>query len=148
LNDMVNAAAFPRCQLDQGTSHALPPNRVPASEGTLSGLPARYGGSPHKTVAQFGKTAYFWNRLEKPAGSPARGEIGETIGAAMQPGGLTPPVLVKRYAGRRLYRPATSAYLSREDLITMATNGEPFVVIDAATQEDVTRSYRPIIIEH
>jgi polyhydroxyalkanoate synthesis regulator protein len=77
-----------------------------------------------------------------------QGEIGETIGAAMQPGGLTPPVLVKRYAGRRLYRPATSAYLSREDLITMAKNGEPFVVIDAATQEDVTRSYRPIIIEH
>jgi hypothetical protein len=74
--------------------------------------------------------------------------LGETIGAAMQPGGLTPPVLVKRYAGRRLYRPATSTYLTREDLMTMAKNGEPFVVIDAATQEDVTRSYRPIIIEH
>jgi hypothetical protein len=104
-------------------------------------------------VAQFGKTAYFWNRLKKPAGSPARGEIGETqigqtMGATMQPGGLTPPALVKRYAGRRLYHPATSAYLTREDLMTMAKNGEPFVVIDATTQEDVTRSYRPIIIEH
>ena len=30
----------------------------------------------------------------------------------------------------------------------LEVNGEPFVVIDAATQEDVTRSYRPIIIEH
>jgi polyhydroxyalkanoate synthesis repressor PhaR len=66
----------------------------------------------------------------------------------MQPGGSAPPVLVKRYAGRRLYRPATSAYLTREDLMTMAKDGERFVVIDADTQEDVTRSYRPIIIEH
>jgi polyhydroxyalkanoate synthesis regulator protein len=43
------------------------------------------------------------------------------------------PVLVKRYAGQRLYRPATSAYLTRDDLITMAKNGEKFVVIDADT---------------
>jgi polyhydroxyalkanoate synthesis regulator protein len=57
-------------------------------------------------------------------------------------------VLVKRYAGRRLYRPATSAYLTRDDLITMAKNGEEFVVIDADTQEDITPSYRPIIVEH
>ena len=58
------------------------------------------------------------------------------------------PVLVKRYAGRRLYRPATSAYLTRDDLITMAKNGEKFVVIDADTRDDVTRSYHPIIVEH
>ena len=57
-------------------------------------------------------------------------------------------MLVKRYAGRRLYRPAASAYLTREDLISMAKNGEEFVVIDASTQEDVSRSYRPIIVEH
>jgi polyhydroxyalkanoate synthesis regulator protein len=66
----------------------------------------------------------------------------------MQMGGFEPPVLVKRYAGRRLYRPATSAYLTRDDLITMAKNGEEFVVIDADTQEDITPSYRPIIVEH
>jgi polyhydroxyalkanoate synthesis regulator protein len=58
------------------------------------------------------------------------------------------PVLVKRYAGQRLYRPATSAYLTRDDLITMAKNGEKFVVIDADTRDDVTRSYHPIIVEH
>ena len=69
------------------------------------------------------------------------------MGAAMPPGALTPPVLVKRYAGRRLYRPATSAYLTREDLMTMATSGTEFVVIDAQTQQDVTPSYRPIMIE-
>jgi polyhydroxyalkanoate synthesis regulator protein len=58
------------------------------------------------------------------------------------------PVLVKRYAGQRLYRPATSTYLTRGDLITMAKNGEKFVVIDTDTHDDVTLSYHPIIVEH
>ena len=65
----------------------------------------------------------------------------------MQMGELERPVLVKRYAGRRLYRPATGAYLTRDDLITMAKNGEKFVVTDADTQDDVTHSYHPIIVE-
>jgi len=58
------------------------------------------------------------------------------------------PALVKRYAGQRLYRPATSTYLTRGDLITMAKNGEKFVVIDAHTHDDVTSWYHPIIVEH
>ena len=66
----------------------------------------------------------------------------------MQIGTSQRPAFVKRYAGRRLYRPATSAYLTREDLMTMATRGEDFVVIDSDTQEDVTPTYRPIIVEH
>jgi polyhydroxyalkanoate synthesis regulator protein len=61
-----------------------------------------------------------------------------------QPG---PPALVKRYAGQRLYRPATSTYLTRGGLITMAKNGEKFVVIDARTKDDITSSYQPIVIE-
>ena len=66
----------------------------------------------------------------------------------MQMGELERPVLVTRYAGRRLYRPATSTDLTRDDLIAMAKNGEEFIVIDADTQDDVTHSYRPIIVEH
>jgi polyhydroxyalkanoate synthesis regulator protein len=58
------------------------------------------------------------------------------------------PVLVERYAGQRLYRPATSTYLTRGDLIAMAENGEKFVVIDADSRDDVTLAYHPIIIEH
>jgi polyhydroxyalkanoate synthesis regulator protein len=57
------------------------------------------------------------------------------------------PVLIKRYAGRRLYRPATSTYLTRDDLITMAKADKEFVVIDADTQDDVTHYYHPIIVE-
>jgi polyhydroxyalkanoate synthesis regulator protein len=66
----------------------------------------------------------------------------------MQMGELARPVLVKRYAGRRLYGPANGAYLMRDDLMTMAENGEKFVVIDVDTGDDVTYSYHPIIVEH
>ena len=58
------------------------------------------------------------------------------------------PTLVKRYAGQRLYRPATSTYLTRDNLMTMAKNGEKFVVIDADTRHDVTFSYHAILVEH
>ena len=61
-----------------------------------------------------------------------------------QPGQLA---LIKRYAGQRLYRPATSTYLTRGDLITMAKNGAKFVVIDTHTGDDVTSLYHPIIVE-
>lgn len=58
-----------------------------------------------------------------------------------------PPVLIKRYAGQRLYRPATRTYLTRGDLITMAKNGAKFVVIDTHTRDDVTSLYHPIIAD-
>jgi polyhydroxyalkanoate synthesis regulator protein len=57
------------------------------------------------------------------------------------------PTLLKRYAGQRLYRPATSTYLTRGDLMTMAKNGKKFVVIDAHTHDDVTSLYQPIMVE-
>lgn len=62
-------------------------------------------------------------------------------------GELERPVLVKRYAGRRLYGPAICAYLTRDDLMAMAKNGEKFVVVDADTGVDVTSSYQAIIVE-
>jgi polyhydroxyalkanoate synthesis regulator protein len=66
----------------------------------------------------------------------------------MQMGELERRVLIKRYAGQRLYDPASSTYLTRDDLIVMAKNGEKFVVIDVDTEDDVTQSYHPIIVEH
>jgi len=69
-------------------------------------------------------------------------------GDTMQMGKPKRPVLIKRYAGRRLYRPATSTYLTRDDLIAMAKNGAEFVVVDADTRDYVTPQCRPIIVEH
>ncbi len=62
-----------------------------------------------------------------------------------QPG---PPVLIKRYAGQRLYRPAAGTYLTCDDLMTMTKNRVAFIVIDAGTGDDVTAFHRPIITEH
>ena len=48
-------------------------------------------------------------------------------------------VLIKRYAGRRLYNTACSTYVTLEDLADMILAGERFVVRDAETGADITR---------
>ena len=50
------------------------------------------------------------------------------------------PVTIKKYANRRLYNTGTSTYVTLEDLATMVKSGEDFVVFDAKTGEDITRS--------
>jgi polyhydroxyalkanoate synthesis repressor PhaR len=50
------------------------------------------------------------------------------------------PVTIKKYANRRLYNTGTSTYVTLEDLATMVKAGENFVVFDAKTGEDITRS--------
>ena len=57
------------------------------------------------------------------------------------------PILIKRYANRRLYCPGTGTYLSRQDILAMAGHGEDFVIIDTATGDDITSSFRPILTE-
>lgn len=62
-----------------------------------------------------------------------------------QPGGAT-PVVVKKYANRRLYNTATSSYVTLDDLARMIKEGGDFVVKDAKTGEDLTRSVLTQII--
>ena len=57
-----------------------------------------------------------------------------------------PPVTIKKYANRRLYNTGSSAYVTLEDLATMVKHGEDFVVFDAKTGEDITRSVLAQII--
>jgi polyhydroxyalkanoate synthesis repressor PhaR len=63
-----------------------------------------------------------------------------------QPGGGKTPVVVKKYANRRLYNTATSSYVTLDDLATMIKEGGDFVVYDAKTGEDITRSVLTQII--
>ena len=49
-------------------------------------------------------------------------------------------VIIKKYANRRLYHMGTSTYVTLEDLATMVRAGEDFVVTDAKSGEDITRS--------
>src|ERR1700749_1931892 len=50
------------------------------------------------------------------------------------------PIVIKKYANRRLYNTGTSTYVTLEDLATMVKAGENFIVYDAKTNEDIPRS--------
>ncbi|MBN8977718.1 MAG: polyhydroxyalkanoate synthesis repressor PhaR [Rhizobiales bacterium] len=56
------------------------------------------------------------------------------------------PTTIKKYANRRLYNTGTSTYVTLEDLAAMVKNGEDFLVYDAKTGEDITRSVLAQII--
>jgi polyhydroxyalkanoate synthesis repressor PhaR len=58
----------------------------------------------------------------------------------------TTPITIKKYANRRLYNTASSAYVTLADLAKMVKDGEDFVVFDAKTSEDITRSVLTQII--
>jgi len=56
------------------------------------------------------------------------------------------PTTIKKYANRRLYNTGTSTYVTLEDLAAMVKQGEDFLVYDAKTGEDITRSVLAQII--
>ena len=58
----------------------------------------------------------------------------------------TSVAVVKKYANRRLYNTATSSYVTLDELSQMVREGEDFVVFDAKTGEDITRSVLTQII--
>src|SRR6186713_1365141 len=48
------------------------------------------------------------------------------------------PIIIKKYANRRLYNTGTSTYVTLEDLAEMVKKGEDFTVQDAKTGDDIT----------
>jgi polyhydroxyalkanoate synthesis repressor PhaR len=50
------------------------------------------------------------------------------------------PVVIKKYGNRRLYNTTTSTYENVESLAGMARRGENFIVYDAKSGDDITRS--------
>mgnify|MGYP003382510900 CR=1 FL=1 len=56
------------------------------------------------------------------------------------------PITIKKYANRRLYNTGTSTYVTLEDLASMVKEGEDFLVYDAKSGEDITRSVLAQII--
>src|SRR5579863_2233555 len=57
-----------------------------------------------------------------------------------------PPVVVKKYANRRLYNTESSSYITLDNLADMVRQGRDFVVYDAKTGEDITRGVLTQII--
>ncbi len=56
------------------------------------------------------------------------------------------PTIIKKYANRRLYNTGTSTYVTLEDLAVMVKGEEDFIVYDAKTGDDITRSVLTQII--
>lgn len=56
------------------------------------------------------------------------------------------PILIKKYANRRLYNTERSSYVTLDDLSEMVREEKAFVVQDAKTGEDITRSVLTQII--
>ncbi len=56
------------------------------------------------------------------------------------------PIIIKKYANRRLYNTAKSCYVTLEHLSEMVREGQDFIVRDAKSGEDITRSVLTQII--
>ena len=78
------------------------------------------------------------SQSEKPAGGGGGG--GKRGPAAGE------PVIIKKYANRRLYNTASSSYVTLDHLADMVREGVDFVVQDAKTGEDLTRGVLTQII--
>ncbi|MCR9254484.1 MAG: polyhydroxyalkanoate synthesis repressor PhaR [Alphaproteobacteria bacterium] len=56
------------------------------------------------------------------------------------------PVIIKKYANRRLYNTSTSSYVTLDHLCQMVKEGTDFMVYDAKSKEDITHSVLTQII--
>jgi polyhydroxyalkanoate synthesis repressor PhaR len=70
----------------------------------------------------------------------------ETDAGTASGGAQVPPVVVKKYANRRLYNTESSSYITLENLADMVRAGRDFVVYDAKTGDDITRGVLTQII--
>lgn len=59
---------------------------------------------------------------------------------------LEGPAIIRKYANRRLYNTAISLYITLDDVTKMVQSNEPFIVQDAKSGEDITRSILSQII--
>jgi len=58
----------------------------------------------------------------------------------------TDPIVIKKYANRRLYNTATSSYVTLDHLAQMVRDGVEFQVFDAKSGDDITRQVLTHII--
>ena len=77
-----------------------------------------------------------------------RGERHKNVGVVVSEDKLKgeSPVVIKKYANRRLYNTQTSSYVTLDHLAAMVKDGTEFEVQDARTGEDITRSVLTQII--
>ena len=52
----------------------------------------------------------------------------------------TEKIVIKKYSNRRLYNTSTSSYINLSGICDLINNNEDFVVVEANTEKDITRS--------
>src|ERR1700744_2455317 len=93
---------------------------------------ALHKGEPNGDAARFPG-----GLMTDPAGTDAKADAGKSGDER---------VIIKKYANRRLYNTASSSYVTLDHLSEMVKEGTDFVVYDAKTNEDITRSVLTQII--
>lgn len=81
-----------------------------------------------------------------PADGVPHREAGPHAAGANQAAADAVPVVVKKYANRRLYNTESSSYITLDTLAEMVRHGRDFVVYDAKSGEDITRGVLTQII--
>jgi polyhydroxyalkanoate synthesis repressor PhaR len=82
----------------------------------------------------------------RQGGGPADPEPGELTTMSPANEGGPEPIIIKKYANRRLYNTASSSYVTLDHLCQMVKDGVDFVVQDAKSGEDITRTVLTQII--
>lgn len=72
--------------------------------------------------------------------------MADTLQSPPESKGAAAPIVVKKYANRRLYDTRSSSYITLDNLAEMVRQGVDFVVYDAKTGEDITRGVLTQII--
>jgi hypothetical protein len=98
----------------------------------------------HKTVAPCRENCLFY--IPKLQTSPVGSLQASDRRVVIDMTHLAEPVVIKRYANRRLYLPAAGRYVTLDDIAGMVEDEEGFVVRDAQTGEDITPSILKQII--
>tara|TARA_R110000787_G_scaffold15635_8_gene48464 strand:+ start:660 stop:1307 length:648 start_codon:yes stop_codon:yes gene_type:complete len=94
--------------------------------------------SPGPRKPKAGKTA------GKRPGRPSRPKPGAADTGAFADG--DGPVVIRKYANRRLYNTDTASFVTLDDLRQMVYEEAPFIVVDAKTDRDITSSLLAQII--
>lgn len=72
--------------------------------------------------------------------------MADTLQSPPESKAVASPIVVKKYANRRLYDTRSSSYITLDNLADMVRQGVDFVVYDAKTGEDITRGVLTQII--
>lgn len=110
-----------------------------ANSASLSCIAAKEAGVWKPKLA-FAGAKYQRDTHVADSSGPAAGETG---GAEAQ---QAEPIVIKKYANRRLYNTGESKYVTLDDLSEMVRAGTDFIVLDAKSGDEITRSVLTQII--